>query len=253
MHDGYDNAPSPTAGDFSWWRWDDLNLSPAQAAKRLRISQRRYHRIENGQEVPPMEIMRRMLASYRHWMDRDTFPYCRGAWPPDDGKVEELDEARFADGGGKGKADHPPSDDFRRYFMTSLDWHSITHSAFTRRGILIALACIGLDPVSQEWLDGATARAIRIPRLGRGGDWGRGWLFAHHFAGWEGAKGTIGLFPGTGDKPLSPSEWQWIVETGLAPKRWANHRLRSGEDLDDFDFAAISREFGGNASGQTPE
>lgn len=188
-----------------------------------------------------MEIVRRMLASYRDWMDRDTFPYCRGAWPPDDGKVEELNEARFADGG-KGKADHAPSDDFRRYFLTSLDWHRITYSAFVRREILIALACVGLDPVSQEWLDGATARAIRIPRLGRGGDWGRGWLFAHHFPGWEGAKGTIGRFAGTWDEPLSPSEWQWVVETGVVPERWANHRLRFN---DDFDFPEPDDEAAG--------
>ena len=82
-----------------------------------------------------------------------------------------------------------------------------------------------------------------MPRLGRTGDWGRGWLFINSAPSWEGAKSGIGF---NAAPLLSPSEWRWAVNAGLIAKPWADHMGAAKWNWQAMDDATAATKWGGS-------
>lgn len=204
--------------------WGDMEGQADEQAKEL-------HRLA---DADPMAAIGTVERGYAEWMGYESFPFDHNHIPhdgdPESYKVEHM-------------IDRDPTEEFKAGF--SLHHHALTLSrrdyaktySSRIRDIVISLGQIGLVPVSTEWLAGAEARTLCIPRLGAKGDWGRGWLFAHNFHGWEGAKGTVANL--SWQAPMSPSEWRWAVETDLVAAPWNEHMGNPGEwDWDALDHLA---------------
>lgn len=177
----------------------------------------------------PLKTIHHAIGYYADW---DGFGY--EAFPYDRRNARHFMPGIAGDGIGKEPCglieDRLPTEDFKEAFLKPEESGYCNRHLYLigksdpkseRRDILIALGDIGLRPCSMEWLDGAVHRCMGIPRLGRRGDWGKGWLFANTFPGWEGAKCTTGVL--TTVKVMSPSEWRWVLSEGLAVEPWSLH------------------------------